>query len=108
MAKIFPRVSFGKIFRYGDWWRIFSRAKESGNEDKSVRGPWLWEHTRLGTNASRAARLVYGGTPITSVRLIRMVLTQKTNMGIQASGAAQKYGYTPKRIFGRFDGDVRG
>ena len=29
---------------------------------------WLWEYTRTGSNASRAARIVYGGTPI-SVRV---------------------------------------
>ena len=29
---------------------------------------WLWEYTRLGSNASQAARMVYGGTPI-SVRV---------------------------------------
>jgi len=28
---------------------------------------WLWEYTRTGSNASRAVRVVYGGTPI-SVR----------------------------------------
>ena len=25
---------------------------------------WLWEYTRTGNNASQAARIVYGGTPI--------------------------------------------
>ena len=25
---------------------------------------WLWEYTRTGTNASQAARVAYGGTPI--------------------------------------------
>jgi hypothetical protein len=29
---------------------------------------WLWESTRTGSNASQAARIVYGGTPI-SVRV---------------------------------------
>ncbi len=29
---------------------------------------WLWEYTRTGSNASQAARVVYGGTPI-SVRV---------------------------------------
>jgi hypothetical protein len=29
---------------------------------------WLWEYTRTGSNASQAARIVYGGTPI-SVRV---------------------------------------
>jgi hypothetical protein len=29
---------------------------------------WLWEFTRTGSNASQAARTVYGGTPI-SVRV---------------------------------------
>ncbi len=29
---------------------------------------WLWEYTRIGSNASEAARKVYGGTPI-SVRV---------------------------------------
>jgi hypothetical protein len=29
---------------------------------------WLWEYTRIGSNASRAARIAYGGTPI-SVRV---------------------------------------
>ena len=29
---------------------------------------WLWEFTRLGSNASQAARIAYGGTPI-SVRV---------------------------------------
>jgi hypothetical protein len=29
---------------------------------------WLWEYTRIGSNASQAARIVYGGTPI-SVRV---------------------------------------
>jgi hypothetical protein len=29
---------------------------------------WLWEYTRTGSNASQAARMVYGGTPI-SVRV---------------------------------------
>ena len=29
---------------------------------------WLWEYTRTCSNASRAARVVYGGTPI-SVRV---------------------------------------
>jgi uncharacterized protein with von Willebrand factor type A (vWA) domain len=29
---------------------------------------WLWEYTRTGSNASRAARVAYGGTPI-SVRV---------------------------------------
>jgi hypothetical protein len=29
---------------------------------------WLWEFTRTGSNASQAARIVYGGTPI-SVRV---------------------------------------
>ncbi len=29
---------------------------------------WLWEFTRTGSNASQAARKVYGGTPI-SVRV---------------------------------------
>ncbi|MGQ9648187.1 MAG: hypothetical protein ACUVWO_16795 [Thermodesulfobacteriota bacterium] len=29
---------------------------------------WLWEHTRTGSNASQAARIAYGGTPI-SVRV---------------------------------------
>jgi predicted transcriptional regulator of viral defense system len=25
---------------------------------------WFWEYTRTGSNASRAARIAYGGTPI--------------------------------------------
>ena len=29
---------------------------------------WLWEYTRTGSNASQAARVAYGGTPI-SVRV---------------------------------------
>jgi hypothetical protein len=29
---------------------------------------WLWEYTRTGSNASQAARIAYGGTPI-SVRV---------------------------------------
>ena len=29
---------------------------------------WLWEFTRIGSNASQAARVAYGGTPI-SVRV---------------------------------------
>ncbi len=29
---------------------------------------WLWEFTRTGSNASQAARIAYGGTPI-SVRV---------------------------------------
>lgn len=29
---------------------------------------WLWEYTRTGSNASRAERVAYGGTPI-SVRV---------------------------------------
>ena len=29
---------------------------------------WLWEYTRTGSNASQAARIVYGGTPI-SIRV---------------------------------------
>ena len=29
---------------------------------------WLWEYTHTGSNASQAARIVYGGTPI-SVRV---------------------------------------
>ena len=29
---------------------------------------WLWEYTRTGSNASHAARVAYGGTPI-SVRV---------------------------------------
>jgi predicted transcriptional regulator of viral defense system len=29
---------------------------------------WLWEYTRSGSNASQAARVAYGGTPI-SVRV---------------------------------------
>jgi len=29
---------------------------------------WFWEYTRIGSNASRAARIAYGGTPI-SVRV---------------------------------------
>jgi hypothetical protein len=29
---------------------------------------WLWEFTRIGSNASQAARIAYGGTPI-SVRV---------------------------------------
>ena len=29
---------------------------------------WLWEYTRTCSNASRAARIVYGGTPL-SVRV---------------------------------------
>jgi len=29
---------------------------------------WLWEYTRIGSNASQAARIAYGGTPI-SVRV---------------------------------------
>ena len=29
---------------------------------------WLWEYTRTGSNASHAARVTYGGTPI-SVRV---------------------------------------
>ena len=29
---------------------------------------WLWEYTRAGSNASQAARIAYGGTPI-SVRV---------------------------------------
>lgn len=29
---------------------------------------WLWEYTRTGSNASQAAKIAYGGTPI-SVRV---------------------------------------
>ena len=29
---------------------------------------WLWEYTRTGNNASQAARIAYGGTPV-SVRV---------------------------------------
>jgi len=29
---------------------------------------WLWEYTRAGSNASQAAKIAYGGTPI-SVRV---------------------------------------
>ena len=29
---------------------------------------WLWEYTRTGSNASQAARIAYGGTPL-SVRV---------------------------------------
>jgi hypothetical protein len=65
LAKIFLGVRISRNF--------FKGGKVSGMIRRRIQltdreWKWLWEYTRTGSNASQAARVVYGGTPI-SVRV---------------------------------------
>ena len=54
----------GKIFQKGKVLGMMRRKRQLTDREWK----WLWEYTRTCSNASRAARVVYGGTPI-SVRV---------------------------------------
>jgi hypothetical protein len=54
----------GKLFQRVEGCGVTRRRRQL--TDREWR--WLWEYTRTGSNASQAARVAYGGTPI-SVRV---------------------------------------
>ena len=61
----------GKLFHFEVGPEIFGTAIEEGLRMKRLterEWRWIWEFTGTGSNASQAARVVYGGTPI-SVRV---------------------------------------
>jgi len=65
-SKIFPSQVWSKFFG-------IQKGKVSGTMSRSRQltdreWKWLWEYTRTGSTASQAARIAYGGTPI-SVRV---------------------------------------
>ncbi len=67
-----PLGRFGQEFLHPMIGKLLHR-KESGMGSRKIRlterqRKWLWEYTRPNGNASKAARIVYGGTPI-SVRV---------------------------------------
>ena len=68
--KISPLQNWAKIFLCGDWRRIFFKEGKGLSMKRLTEREWtwLWEFTRTGSNASQAAKVAYGGTPI-SVRV---------------------------------------
>jgi hypothetical protein len=50
----------GKVIQRGKGYGVVRRRTQLTDRDWT----WLWEYTRTGSNASQAARVAYGGTPI--------------------------------------------